>query len=222
MALSHSPRIVTDGLVLCLDAANPKSYPGTGTTWTDLSGNGIIGTLTNGPTYSTANGGCIAFDGVNDYVIIPSFGSYSSYTFMFFCKWVAASTYDRIFGSDNFGTYTILSPSNVGFHYNPLGGSPPSVTLSSNVNVGYGNWCQVAVTVNPVTSSVIIYINGVARNNWSTLPSTNLAGNLYLGAQNTGGLLANSQIGNFSLYNRALSAAEISTNFSAHRGRYGI
>lgn len=222
MGIAYNTSIVRNGLVLHLDAANPKSYPGTGTAWNDLSGRANNGTLTNGPTYNSANNGSIVFDGVNDYAIISSFGSYSSYTFMFFCKWVAATTYDRIFGSDNFGTYTILNPSNVGFHYNPLGGSPPSVTLSSNVNVGYGNWCQVAVTVNLVTSSVIIYINGVARNNWSTLPSTNLAGNLFLGAQNTGGVLANSQIGNFFLYDRSLSAPEIQQNFEALRGRYGI
>lgn len=57
-----------NGLVLCLDAGNTKSYPGSGTTWTDLSGRGNTGTLTNGPTYSSANGGSIVFDGTNDYV----------------------------------------------------------------------------------------------------------------------------------------------------------
>ena len=70
MAISYNPRIVTDGLVLALDAGNPKSYPGSGTTWTDLSGNGNNGTLTNGPTYSSANGGSIVFDGVDDYAEI--------------------------------------------------------------------------------------------------------------------------------------------------------
>jgi uncharacterized delta-60 repeat protein len=72
MGISYNPRIVTDGLVLALDAANPKSYPGSGTTWTDLSGNGNTGTLTNGPTYSSANGGSIAFDGVDDYSALTS------------------------------------------------------------------------------------------------------------------------------------------------------
>jgi hypothetical protein len=60
------PNIVTDGLVLHLDAANTKSYPGSGTTWFDKSGNGKNGTLTNGPTFSSANGGSIVFDGTND------------------------------------------------------------------------------------------------------------------------------------------------------------
>ena len=64
----YGPRIVSNGLVLCLDAANKRSYPGTGTTWTDLSGNSNNGTLTNGPTFSAGNMGSILFDGTNDYV----------------------------------------------------------------------------------------------------------------------------------------------------------
>ena len=65
MALAHSPKIVTDGLVLCLDAGNPKSYPGSGTTWTDLSGQGNNGTLVNGVGYVGTNGGSLSFDGVS-------------------------------------------------------------------------------------------------------------------------------------------------------------
>ena len=67
MGLIHSPRIVTDGLVLYLDAANNRSYPGTGTTWSDLVGSNN-GTLNNGPTFSGANGGSIVFDGSDDYI----------------------------------------------------------------------------------------------------------------------------------------------------------
>lgn len=66
MALAHNPKIVTDGLVLCLDAANPKSYPGSGTVWSDLSGNGNNGTLVNGVGYNSNNGGYLTFDGSND------------------------------------------------------------------------------------------------------------------------------------------------------------
>ena len=72
MGLSHSPRIVTDGLVFCVDAANKRSYPGVGTTWTDLTANKNNGTLTNGPTFDSANGGSIVFDGTNDYVDLGS------------------------------------------------------------------------------------------------------------------------------------------------------
>jgi hypothetical protein len=214
--------ITTEGLVLSLDAGSPASYPGTGTTWTDLSGSVNTGTLFNSPVYSSANGGYLDFDGIDDYIVSESPGTYSNYTFAFFCKWNSPVTYDRIFGLSNFGTYTILSPTNVGFHYNPLGGSPPSVTLSSNVNVGYGNWCQVAVTVNASGNSVIIYINGIARNSWSTLPSDSFSGNFFLGSQNTFGLVSNCNIGVFSLYNTVLSESEMLQNYNAYRGRYGI
>jgi len=67
MATRGGPKIITDGLVLSLDAANTKSYPGTGTVWKDLSGNGNNGTLVNGPTFNSGNNGSIVFDGVNDY-----------------------------------------------------------------------------------------------------------------------------------------------------------
>ena len=75
MALSHSPKIVTDGLVLCLDAGDGKSYSGSGTTWYDRSGNGNNGILVNGPTFDSNNRGAIVFDGVNDHVSIPNSSS---------------------------------------------------------------------------------------------------------------------------------------------------
>ena len=71
MAFVYSPKIITNGLVLALDAADRNSYPGSGTTWSDLSGTGNNGTLTNGPTFNSGNGGSIVFDGTNDYVTIP-------------------------------------------------------------------------------------------------------------------------------------------------------
>ena len=71
MATKYSPKIITNGLVLSLDAANNKSYPRSGTTWTDLSGNSNTGTLTNGPSFNDGNQGSIVFDGTDDYVNIP-------------------------------------------------------------------------------------------------------------------------------------------------------
>ena len=67
MAISRGPKTTTNGLIFCVDAADKNSYPGTGTTWTDLSGNANNGTLTNGPTFNGSNGGVIVFDGTDDY-----------------------------------------------------------------------------------------------------------------------------------------------------------
>ena len=215
--------IVTNGLVLNLDSANKDSYPGTGTTWTDLSGNGYNGTLTNGPSFlSNQNGGIFNFDGVDDYTIITPPTTYSEYTIQFFCKWISSVGFsERLFGCDAFGTYTIFNPYNVGFHYNPLGGSPPSVTLSSGVNVGFGNWCNVAVTVSATSTNVVIYVNGISSNSWGVLPSANLSANIFLGAQNTS-LYSNCLFGNFQIYNRALSATEITQNYNAQKIRFGL
>ena len=72
MAGNNGPKIVRSGLQLHLDAADRKSYPGSGTTWFDLSGNSRHGTLLNGPVFNSGNGGYISFDGVDDYVNIPN------------------------------------------------------------------------------------------------------------------------------------------------------
>jgi hypothetical protein len=98
MSFVHSPKIVTDGLVLALDAGNTKSYTSGSTTWYDKSGNARNGTLTNGPTFSSANGGSIVFDGTNDYLEIPTrninleFQPTSGYSCMVFYKSTATST----------------------------------------------------------------------------------------------------------------------------------
>ena len=68
MATIYNPNIVTDNLVFCVDAANTKSYSGSGTIWKDISGEDNDGTLVNGPTFSNDNGGSIVFDGTNDYI----------------------------------------------------------------------------------------------------------------------------------------------------------
>jgi len=191
------------------------------TVWKDISGNARNGALTNGPLFNTSNGGNIIFDGVNDYVIFPSGGSYSEYTFMFFCKWITdTANGSRIFGCDGFGTYTIFTPSNVGFHYNQAAGS--TTTISSGVNVGLGNWCHVAVTVSALSTFAYIYINGSLANGSNAIPYVNLSGNLYLGAQYSSTLFANCNIALFQLYNRVLSATEISQNFQADKSRFGL
>ena len=87
MAVAGGPNIVEDGLVLALDAANKKSYPGSGTVWSDLSGNSNDGTLTNGPTFSSNNSGIFSFDGANDIVVGPATVNSLSSTTMTISIW---------------------------------------------------------------------------------------------------------------------------------------
>ena len=97
MGVTYNPKIVTDGLVLALDAANVKSYPGSGTTWTDMSGNGNNVTLTNGPTFSSDNGGSIVFDGVNDTATLSNPSTLSNYTLSLWINIISYSGERQLF-----------------------------------------------------------------------------------------------------------------------------
>jgi len=203
--------IVADGLVLYLDAGKVTSYPTTSSTWYDLSGNNN-GVLTNGPTFNS--NGWIEFDGVDDHITIPSPGSFSNYTISFFTKWISTISQGRLFGTNASGTYTIRDSSNVNFHYNPLGGSPPSVSLSSNTNVGLNRWTQVTVTVNSTDISVRIYINGLLKNSNSIIPSVNLQSTIFIGSgPSSQGLFSNCTFGSAYIYNKPLSQQEILQNY---------
>jgi hypothetical protein len=104
MAFIHSPKIVTDGLVLALDAGNVKSYASGSTTWLDKSGGGNNGTLINGPTFSSANGGSVVFDGTNDNALLPiNFFSYPSLTTFSISLWFKSSQSNggTLFGQQN-------------------------------------------------------------------------------------------------------------------------
>jgi hypothetical protein len=78
----HDSSFNSNGALLYLDAGQSASYPGSGTTWTDLSGNGRNGTLTSGPAYTSADGGSIVFDGVNDYVQCSGSPTVTAATFL--------------------------------------------------------------------------------------------------------------------------------------------
>ena len=91
MGLGHSPSVVTSGLVLALDAGNTKSYPGTGTTWTDLSGNSNTGTLISSPTFSSVNGGSLTFNGSTNYVDCGNATNLQLYTGTI-AAWIKASS----------------------------------------------------------------------------------------------------------------------------------
>ena len=101
MATSGFKNIVTDGLVLSLDAANIKSYPGSGTSWLDLSKNNLTGTLFNTPTFSSSNGGSIVFDGTNEYVNIPSTSLFNfasnNFTIDTWCFYDSSTSTDDIY-----------------------------------------------------------------------------------------------------------------------------
>jgi hypothetical protein len=223
--------IVQSGLVLNLDAGVSSSYPTTGTTWTDLSGNGNTGTLTNGPTYSSANGGSITFDGVNDYVSTSVFDDVT--TNRTFSVWYnplnnSTNTFPLNRGRDGAGNgwSLMLGSANASGHRYRCG-----IAAGSPV-VGYFTYSTSAVVLNQWVyltgvwingSSISLYVNGVFQSSTS-VPSGSLRTSTegwVLGSITTS--LFNSQsISQVSIYNRALTPQEIQQNFNATRSRYSV
>ena len=222
MATKYSPKTVTDGLLLSFDAANTKSYPKSGTTWTDLSGNSNNGTLTNGPTFSGANGGSIVYDGADDTVTCNLVTSDANNVTME--AWFKATTLpgDRGLilngngGSNGYGLQFGACGTAGTTLYVFFGG------LNCNV-VSYGTlvtntWYQAVYTrtTSPGISN-ILYINGISRStNTSSNPNAP-AGSTLIGHSAFNGNIAIARI-----YNRALSVTEVLQNFNVTKNRFGL
>ena len=238
MALSHSPKIVTDGLVLCLDAGNPKSYPGSGTTWTDLSGNGNNGTLTNGPTYSSANGGSVSFDGSDDYISMPFETILNDCSIEIWFKATSTRSYQYLLSIGNEVDYSysfsldINDPDSSGFAQTMWvfwnsGGSPYSVIPKTGT---YGDWNDSTWRhyVFTRSSTTNHYMNGslvtnVSRSGDQTTQFGNGSGyKLKIGVSHVNWAYFPGNISSVKIYNRALTAAEVQQNFNATRSRYSI
>ena len=232
MAISYNPRTVTDGLVLGLDAANTKSYPGSGTTWTDLSGLGNNGTLTNGPTYSSSNGGSIVFAGDNDFINCGSGLALSgSWTISAFVRSSVPSAAQSIISRSGDAStsftqnYSLYIQSDNKFYCQSSADSYKRA--SSTTTMTTNTWYYVTGLYNSTSKIISIYINGNLEGSSTALvgnPPT--AGTQYatLGA-NDGLTAANRLTGNIaqaSIYNRALTAAEVRQNFNALRSRFSI
>ena len=213
MGLSHSPRIVTDGLVFCVDAGDKMSYPGAGTTWTDLSKNRNNGTLTNGPTFNSANGGSIVFDGSNDYTLLSSdinLGTQASIN-----VWLQCSNDAVIAGGTNYSDGGYLLASSSSTFYMSANGSYGN--FNYNISNTTNTWKNLSVSRN--ASSASLYVNGVFYSSIS-ISSTNGIRFRAIGAYDNGTYPMNGQIALMQVYNRALSAEEIKQNYNATRGRF--
>jgi hypothetical protein len=234
----RGPNIVKTGLVLYLDASAKNSYNDLvdDGTWKDISGNGNNGTLINGPTFNSGNGGSIVFDGTTQYAtasITPV--SESNMTFSFFFRSVVDAGNDwKDFAALTTTTNTVLVFEKGGNNGFPLTNGfikvfPIAAYNSSLVGidlpgfyVGSGNICNFTLTAN--TSSWALYGNGMLYGSGSVSGSTtNVFNRLTLANDiSRSGRTNNCQIYNVQIYNRALTATEITQNFNATRGRFGI
>jgi hypothetical protein len=223
MSLSHGTSIVRSGLVLHLDAANPKSYPGSGTAWRDLSGVGNNGTLTNGPTYSSTNGGSIVFDGSNDFVQCS--GSLTVTAATFVC-WIrrngSQGQYDGILFSRGTSVTGMLfyTSDQLGYTWN---NDVNTYNWASGLTVPDLTWCMVAVSV--TSTAAIAYLgqaSGITTATNTVSHTSTVLDDIKLAFDDATARYFTGNIAIAQLYNRALSAAEIQQNFEATRGRYGL
>ena len=230
MSYNNGPKIITDGLVLCLDAANKKSYPSSGTAWNDLSGNNNNGTLTNGPTYNGANGGSIVFDGTNDNVQLGNASniisaSQSQISVNTWVKTNVVNQYKKILVNVTSGTQSITgiyfsigpSPGLVYFGVTTSGGQGAAIYSQQISTTQYSNLCGTYDG-----SNIRLYLNG------NLVATQSLTGTiLNTGITRISGYDNNTEVwdGNISqvsIYNRALSASEVLQNYNATKGRFAL
>ena len=221
MAVLTRNNIVTNGLVLALDAANRQSYVSGSTTWYDISGNNNSGSLINGPIFDSNNGGSILFDGINDYAtgtITPLSGSaFTIGTWIKPITLVSQSVYLSIgsinannstihlrFYSDTFFRFGMYSDDLDAFNFSPA----------------TGKWNYIVCTLDN-SKLQSIYQNGFFK---SSRTSNNMfiGNNLYSVGRWFNTQAINANIGIVQVYNRALSAAEVLQNYNATKSRFGI
>jgi hypothetical protein len=229
--------IVRDGLVLNLDAGNLASYPGSGTTWTDVSGGSNNGTLVNTPTYSSANGGSLVFNGSTQYATLPTnlliHETGNPFTFSI---WFKTSSTGIILGQ------TSTSTPNSGGGYVPAiyvgtngllytscfwGGSTGNQSVTSTT-VNNGNWNNITVTFSSGTQTS--YLNGTSYATLAKTQTNYTSTYFYFLGTGTGASWTsfpaspyfNGSIATTSYYNKALTAAEIQQNYNALATRYGL
>jgi hypothetical protein len=217
------PGIVTTNLSMFLDAGNASSYPGSGTAWTDLSGNGRNGTLTNGPTYSSADGGSIVFDGTDDFVQCSGSVTATAATFV---SWIRRNgtqgQYDGILFSrgTNVTGMNFQVSNQLGYHWN---NAVNTYGWQSGLTIPDLTWCMVAVSVTSTAATAYLcQSSGItsAINTVSHISTT--LDDIKIGQEDFGGRFFNGNIAIAQLYNIALSAEQVAQNFAADRARFGL
>ena len=233
MSLSHSPKIVTDGLVYCFDAANLRSYPKSGTSWTDLK-NSKTGSLINGATFDPDNRGSILLDGTDDYIQTNINFNPGVHYEAFTCGvWCRHSNYSNIGYNtcmvSNYGGTPVPFNLNAGgtganaqkfFMQSRVGGSLVSITSTSNIDDDKWHYCVGTRTTGYTFS---IYVDGKLEASTTNNIGNQTTGfgivfgtlNYYLNQAWYDGRLAKVQI-----YDKALSEEEILQNYNALKGRF--
>jgi len=235
------PDIVTDGLVLALDAANPKSYPGSGTTWYDISGNGNTGSLINSPTYVVDNFGTFTIDGTNEYFTASGVVTTTSWSAFLWFKYNGQTEFTlkghrTFFATNTFryqwddtssttvgrGPFAGFNTDSGGIAYGTMGGSLTPSSL-------FGKWHLVGMTCDG--STVRNYMNGVEVGSLGASKIFSTNGLLRISLDGISGIGSGDPlyeaggdtiIGMFTHYNRPLSLTEIIQNYKVQKSRFNL
>jgi hypothetical protein len=226
------PNIITDGLVLYLDAANTKSYSGSGTTWGDVSRNSNNGTLINGPTFDSSNVGSIVFDGVNDYAEItntPILQITGDQTLEFFVypkrRDIRQNWYDKAYGGE--GTITYESNGSLNYYWGTAGSNTTPYqgfgTVGTPLEI-LNTWYHVVLVreLSTPTRTLKWYINGILNNTAAASYTAATASlfNIRIALGYTTYFQGNIQT--VRIYNKALSPIEILQNYNSTKGRFNL
>ena len=227
-----SATYVTGGLIYYVDAGNASSYPGSGTTWTDLSGQSRTTTLYNGPTYDSGNGGALIFDGTNDYAQVAS-GFNPNITVKTMIGWCKLNSITQQGGGLIGAGYVNSDPQTFdAIVYNEtnqgwgFGSNGFSRTFWSGVKeTSTSDWVMITAVYESGTNGYKMYrqTSLIAQGTQSVLTINNASSGYWLGkrhAGTTGPLNAYISVG--MIYNRALSSTEITQNYDYFKGRYGL
>lgn len=220
--------IVQQGLILNLDAGNPYSYAGSGTTWFDTSGNSYNGTLVGSPVYTSNNNGGIIFNASTMYGTLPTsglaFGS-GQFTIEVWVYSTSAVTNNVIYASQSSnvaGFVALYYPSGVGFSLTDFNSVGVRTTTTHQTAVSQNTWYHV-VGVRNSSNQYIVYVNGVASTTNSTSTATLTASSPQIASNPaTTGERFTGTIASLRLYTRELTAAQVLQNYNATKGRFGL
>ena len=226
MSTLGGPKIVTDGLIMCLDAANTRSYPSTGNTWTDLSGKGNNGTLINGPTFNNLNNGSIVFDGINDYFTFPTVTfTNTPYTLEMFSKTTGVldtSNRRSIFGysfasefSDVVTYFTNITVNSVNTYFNFNFSTAGAIVINQTFH-----W----VFTLGADKTVMMYLNGkpISTPNTQLVGYTNIVSTFTRFGTWNGDRPFIGDLYTARIYNKALTDNEVLQNYNATKIRYNL
>jgi hypothetical protein len=231
MGLGHSPSILSDGLVLFVDGANNRSYSGSGTTWTNIVNPMSNGTLVSSPTYSSANGGYFTFDGSTNYVDLGLIQA--SVTTFTWAAWVKTSqVVNKLFANNAPAIVaTVKSTGSKGdilmvvnqgeFKYYDESAAFGAFTVQSNKTIADNVWHYVAA--GKVGNNTKLWVDGVRyANSTNTAGGTNDLGIRIASSTFDAGNYLDGSVAAVQMYNRQLTDDEISKNFVALSGRFGV